>query len=328
MPPRRSARSCTDPNDKMLVHLDTLDELGGRLRTMTDDELEALALLGERSNLKCSFGKQGSWRDDGKERAVNACIAANDARTAAIAAVTQPAISNVLGALVREVATAAGWRRHEGRVTFHDLLVIARNLLRDDPRVRAALADHYRVLLLDEFQDTDPLQIDLAMRIGGTAVGAELPASWSDITPRPGALFVVGDPKQSIYRFRRADIELYGQVVDTLTEDVLELTESFRSRPGIIDWVNATLGALDHARRRRPAGRLLAVARVPARGSTGSRARCASRWCGPQEVHPAQRPPGPRSHRARRTGPAGPDRGLAGEGGSRRTGSRAARRDQ
>ena len=57
-------------------------------------------------------------------------------------------------------------------------------------------------------------------------------------------MFVVGDPKQSIYRFRRADIELYGRVVESLTDDVLELTESFRSRPGIIDWVNATLGAL------------------------------------------------------------------------------------
>ena len=100
------------------------------------------------------------------------------------------------------------------------------------------------MLLLDEFQDTDPLQIDLAMRIGGIAAEAEVAVDWSEITARPGALFVVGDPKQSIYRFRRADIELYGQVVESLTGTVLELTESFRSRPGIIDWVNTALGAL------------------------------------------------------------------------------------
>ncbi len=122
--------------------------------------------------------------------------------------------------------------------------MIARNLLRDDRRVRTALAHRFRVLLLDEFQDTDPLQIDLAMRIGGIAEQAETAKSWSEITPRPGALFIVGDPKQSIYRFRRADIELYGTLVDTLTEDVLELTESFRSRPGVIEWVNQALGAL------------------------------------------------------------------------------------
>jgi ATP-dependent exoDNAse (exonuclease V) beta subunit len=236
--------SCTDPSDKLLVHLDTLEELGGRLRELADDKLEALALLGERSNLTCRFGKQGSWRDDGKERANRACAVANDARQAAIAAVAQPAISNVLGALVREVATATRRRRHEGRVTFHDLLVLARNLLRDDPRVRTALAEHYQVLLLDEFQDTDPLQIDLALRIGGTALDADTAAHWSEIEPRAGALFVVGDPKQSIYRFRRADIELYAEVVATLTKEVIELTESFRSRPGIIEWVNAALGAL------------------------------------------------------------------------------------
>ncbi len=236
--------SCTDPTDRLLVHLDGLEELGGRLRVLRNDELEALALLGERAKLACTFGKQGSWRNDGKDLAVKACAMVQRARDVAVAAVTQPAIVNVLSALVDEVARATTRRRHEGRVTFHDLLVIARNLLRDDDRVRAALADHFRVLLLDEFQDTDPLQIDLALRIAGVAAEVDVATSWSDISPRPGALFVVGDPKQSIYRFRRADIELYGEVVDTLTEDVLELTESFRSRPGVIEWVNAALGAL------------------------------------------------------------------------------------
>lgn len=236
--------SCRDRTDRMLLHLDGLEELGGRLRVLQNDELEALALLGERGKLVCTFGQQGNWPNDGKDAAVKACAMVQDARDAAIAAVTQPAILNVLSALVREVAAAAKSRRHDGRVTFHDLLVMARNLLRDDSRVREALSDRFRVLLLDEFQDTDPLQIDLALRIAGAADEAAVAASWNDITPRPGALFVVGDPKQSIYRFRRADIELYGRVIDTLTEQVLELTESFRSRPGIIEWVNTALGAL------------------------------------------------------------------------------------
>ncbi|MGZ4735211.1 MAG: UvrD-helicase domain-containing protein [Acidimicrobiia bacterium] len=235
---------CRDPADRLRMHLDTLDELGGRLRELQHDELEALALLGERANLKCNLGKQTNWPNDGKEAAAKACAIVQDARDAAVAAVTQPAILTVLAALVREVANAAKRRRHDGRVTFHDLLVIARNLLREDGRVREALAARFRVLLLDEFQDTDPLQIDLALLIAGAANEAEQAAGWSDITPRPGALFVVGDPKQSIYRFRRADIELYGRVITTLTDAVLELTESFRSRPGIIDWVNTTLGAL------------------------------------------------------------------------------------
>ncbi len=320
--------SCTDPSDRLLVHLDELQELGDRLRVLQHDELEALALLGERAKLTCTYGKQGSWRDDGKELAAKACSVANDARLAALAAVVDPAISNLLAALVREVASAARRRTHEGRVTFHDLLVLARNLLRDDGRVRAALADRFQVLLLDEFQDTDPLQIDLAMRIGGIASEADVAVDWSDISARPGALFVVGDPKQSIYRFRRADIELYGQVVETLTESVLELTESFRSRPGIIDWVNAAMGALIqedadglqvaysplHAFR--PADPEVPVPVAPAR------------WSGGQEVDLTRRPPRPGGDGARRARAADPDRGLAGPrraGGGR---GRAARADE
>jgi ATP-dependent helicase/nuclease subunit A len=232
---------CSDPDDRMLRHLDELDELAGRLRALGGDELEALALLGERGKLKCTNGKQANWAGDSKDAAVKACAISSDAREAALVAIIQPAISNVLGALVREVAAATAHRRADGRVTFHDLLVLARDLLRDDTAVRHALADRYPILLLDEFQDTDPLQIDVALRIAGVREHADAATDWRAIEARPGAVFIVGDPKQSIYRFRRADIELYGTVMDTLTDDVLELSESFRSRPGIIEWVNAAL---------------------------------------------------------------------------------------
>jgi ATP-dependent helicase/nuclease subunit A len=232
---------CSTADDIMFGHLDGLAELADRLRALGDDELEALALLGERAKLKCNRGQRPNWTEGAKEAAVEACTRTADARETALANVIHPAISNVLGALVREVTAATGQRRTDGRVTFHDLLVLARNLLRDDAPVRHALADRYPVLLLDEFQDTDPLQIDVALRIAGVRAHADAARDWREIEPRPGAVFLVGDPKQSIYRFRRADIELYGTVMATLTDDMLELTESFRSRPGIIEWVNATL---------------------------------------------------------------------------------------
>src|SRR5439155_1397024 len=66
---------------------------------------------------------------------------------------------------------------------------------------------------------------------------------WSTHSVPPGSLFLVGDPKQSIYRFRRADVSLYLQVRDALGER-LQLTHNFRSRPGILEWVNAVFGAL------------------------------------------------------------------------------------
>jgi ATP-dependent exoDNAse (exonuclease V) beta subunit len=236
--------SCIDPDDLLSKHLDELAELAERMRVLADNEVEALALLGERAKLTCSRGRQANWREDGKALVNQACDLVQRTRDAVMTAVVQPALTNVLAVLVEAVTDAGEQRRREGRLTFQDLLVIARDLVREDAGVRRALSDHYRVLLLDEFQDTDPLQIDLALRIAGLATDGEVATRWQDIRARAGALFVVGDPKQSIYRFRRADIELYGDVVDLLTEDVLALTESFRSRPGILDWVNRAIAPL------------------------------------------------------------------------------------
>ncbi len=91
-------------------------------------------------------------------------------------------------------------------------------MLRENAEVRRALQQKYRHLFVDEFQDTDPVQAEIMFLLaaderdvaksqsaGGRRTGAPSPL-------RPGALFVVGDPKQSIYRFRRADIEIYNIV--------------------------------------------------------------------------------------------------------------------
>lgn len=126
-----------------------------------------------------------------------------------------------------------------GELEFHDLLVAARELVRRDPEVRGALQRTYRRLLLDEFQDTDPIQIELAVRIAG---GADASADdWHDVAVPPGALFVVGDPKQSIYRFRRASIETYLDA-ERHFDRTLTLSTNFRSTPPVLEWVNAVFG--------------------------------------------------------------------------------------
>ncbi len=120
-------------------------------------------------------------------------------------------------------------RRRQGQLTFQDLLVCAADLLRNHPGARRDLGERYRYILVDEFQDTDPLQAEILLLL------ASDPESngndWRAVLPRPGALFVVGDPKQSIYRFRRADITLYEFVKTRFREfgEVLELVSNFRS---------------------------------------------------------------------------------------------------
>ena len=97
-------------------------------------------------------------------------------------------------------------KQRTGTLDFLDLLILARDLVRDCAPVRSAFRQRFRFILVDEFQDTDPVQAELLLLLAGDD---EAPSTVPRI--RPGALFVVGDPKQSIYRFRRADIGMYQQ---------------------------------------------------------------------------------------------------------------------
>ncbi len=128
-----------------------------------------------------------------------------------------------------------------GRLDFSDLLLIARDLLRDNPAVRRDLQERYTHVFVDEFQDTDPLQAEILLLLASEDPDE---TDWTRVVPAPGKLFLVGDPKQSIYRFRRADVALYEEVKRRLlaTGAVLQhLTVSFRAVPEIQSAVNAAL---------------------------------------------------------------------------------------
>jgi ATP-dependent helicase/nuclease subunit A len=132
-----------------------------------------------------------------------------------------------------------GKRRTErSKLNFQDLLMSAAALLKGNPEVRGYFQERYTHLLVDEFQDTDPIQAEIMFYLTGLDVCEK---DWRKLIPRPGALFVVGDPKQSIYRFRRADIDTYNEVkrlIDQSGGRVLHLTSNFRSVQAIGDWVN------------------------------------------------------------------------------------------
>ena len=118
-------------------------------------------------------------------------------------------------------------KRRLGVLDFVDLLVKARDALRDRAAVRHHVRARFRHLVVDEFQDTDPLQVQVVRAVAGD---------------RPGALVVVGDAKQSIYRFRRADVALFRTLSEEAArrEDhaLLQLRQSFRARPGLLAFVN------------------------------------------------------------------------------------------
>ncbi|MCX6597697.1 MAG: UvrD-helicase domain-containing protein [Acidobacteria bacterium] len=116
-------------------------------------------------------------------------------------------------------------KRRTGRLDFLDLLIRARNLVRDNAAVRVHLQSRFTHLFIDEFQDTDPLQAELLLSLAS-----------------PGKLFIVGDPKQSIYKFRRADVVFYHEVRRKLEDEgarVVFLSRSFRAVSPIQELVNA-----------------------------------------------------------------------------------------
>ena len=123
-------------------------------------------------------------------------------------------------------------------LNFQDLLLRTASALRDNPELRRYLQRRYTHLLVDEFQDTDPIQAEVMFYLTGEDCEER---DWRKLVPRPGSLFVVGDPKQAIYRFRRADIDTYNLVKRLIRNGggrVVHLKTNFRSIPALAGFIN------------------------------------------------------------------------------------------
>ncbi|HEV2362549.1 MAG TPA: UvrD-helicase domain-containing protein, partial [Acidimicrobiales bacterium] len=226
------AGECRNSDDRLLISLRRIADLTAELDAAGDDWPEVLRLLVHAPAISHkNTGNQGNWRDIAEARRLVGAVAASvDEATAAIGAVVAEA---VLARLSRYAVDSARERAAAGRLRFHDLLVLCRDLLGTE-EVRSALRRRWTHVLVDEFQDTDPIQLEIARRLAGGPDGS----------PDPGRLFFVGDPKQSIYRFRHADISMYAAARDQLVATRLNLTTNFRSVPGILHWVNSVFGLL------------------------------------------------------------------------------------
>ena len=276
------AQFCRNPEDNMLPRLKALAQRAELLRRAEGGSNQAVSLLLQPGLKFTKAGRKGNWPDEGSGHPTLSDIAdelreLGDAISQTKTAIADAVISRltlVLGALTLE---AAADRRQRGVLEFHDLLVLARDLLRDPEHgteVRASLAERYQRLLLDEFQDTDPIQIDLAKLIATPPADT---GDWGQLQDRPGRLFYVGDPKQSIYRFRRADIAVFTEAGAGRTVARKSLTRNFRTVEPIIAWINGLFDefmappspgehhvqpdyqALDPVRGRPPAGPPVAV---------------------------------------------------------------------
>ena len=135
-------------------------------------------------------------------------------------------------------------RKSDGVVTFTDLLVWARDILRDNAAARHHFQRKYSHILIDEFQDTDPLQAEIAFYLAAAPDADVIHQPWYTLPLSTGKLFLVGDSKQSIYRFRGADVSITARVKAGGQLQELTLTENRRSQQRVLDWVNATFSQI------------------------------------------------------------------------------------
>ncbi len=223
-------------------------------------DLEALestpaeVVEGDLASLPIRAPSLGRGRGEDRVRLLEDWKRFEEEHQAYAAGVRAQALAEFIDVAAGFVEAAAAERRRAGRLSFQDLLLYARDLLKEQPRVRRYFRRRYRFLLVDEFQDTDPLQAEIVMLLAAR----NDPAGWRDAELEPGCLFLVGDPKQSIYRFRRADIDIYAEIEERFRAAAADapgsaridvLSTNFRSRPDLVTWQNdvfATVIAPDH----------------------------------------------------------------------------------
>ncbi|MGH7790592.1 MAG: UvrD-helicase domain-containing protein, partial [Candidatus Binatia bacterium] len=206
------------------------------------DRLEAalVDLSAERDFRRARKGRGAFYY---KEIARDAVCSAHAELCAALEAFRRAADADLAAALHGElrgpIERYEGLKTRTGGLDFVDLLVRARDLLRDCAAVRADFQQRFTHLFVDEFQDTDPLQAEILLLLAADDPAVD---DWRAARPAAGKLFIVGDPKQSIYRFRRADVAIYLEVKQLLRAagaQCLYLTTSFRAVPSIQAFVNA-----------------------------------------------------------------------------------------
>ncbi len=248
---RLSQYSKLGDDDALYTHVQSRTGAARRLAVAEPGSPIAFRLLCQMLPLKCSKGSQKNWDID-PETGFNACKALkgrlNELQNATeeeLDLVRRAVLKPILAGLRQFALDYADQRRREGRAEFHDLLVWARDLLRDNLPVRDHFRGRFTYVLIDEVQDTDPIQAEIAMFLcehvpHGRTDGAR-PESWDQVVPERGRIFVVGDPKQSIYRFRRADVVQMERVRERMEHAggrTVSLSQNFRSHQRLVAWVN------------------------------------------------------------------------------------------
>ena len=231
---------CVDHSDSLFEQISAAIETVTAVVEVADRPLDAIQALDQGAKIDYSGTKGASaksWTDPITE--IRKQFREEIGKPFQITARCAPALTVLQNLRQNFALMYTAQRKAEGVASFDDLLVWARDLLRDDATARRRFQDLYTHILIDEFQDTDPLQAEIAFYIAAKPDTNIDGRTWHTVPLTPGKLFIVGDSKQSIYRFRRADIGVTHLVRESGQLRPLTLTENRRSQKPVLDWVNA-----------------------------------------------------------------------------------------
>ena len=205
----------------------------------TQAEREELLAAGAYALAESRKGNNGAWGGAStKDAALGVVQEVQDTLGGLLDGLRSASLSEVLPRLLEFVQRDETARGREGALTFDDLILRARRLLAAGGEPVRSLRRRYQALLIDEFQDTDPPQVQIATAFATDPDSGRL---------EPGRLFLVGDPKQSIYRFRRADMATYAATRTQMAgagANTPQLALNRRSRGVVLEWVNGVFASL------------------------------------------------------------------------------------
>jgi ATP-dependent helicase/nuclease subunit A len=221
--------------DKAVPFVEGVIEWVAELEGLGTREQERFLLHRPAAKTNLNAGTASNWGGD-KDRMKDLQRVYRELCKSTPAQLRTEALVGLLPHVERFVSEYEMQRKTEGVADYDDLLFWSRDLLRDSPAARRYFRGCLATLLIDEFQDTDPVQAELALLL---SADGEADGDWLALRPEAGRLTVVGDPKQSIYRFRRADIRLYERFMKgPLATGQERIATSFRANPTLLEAIN------------------------------------------------------------------------------------------
>ena len=233
-------RHCTDETDKAFQEIEKARSWIEGLSELSQTEL-LRELWSPGFKLNKRVGSAANWGDskeEGGENLKRFRSGYDGFLQESAALITHEILAGLVPLVVEFAESFEAEMREAGLLSYQDMLFLAARLVRENATARRRIRENIRHFLVDEFQDTDPLQVELIFLLAGEGDAVD----WREVLLDDARLFLVGDPKQSIYRFRRADIAIYHEVrekIEALPNGrLLHITENFRSTPGVVDFVN------------------------------------------------------------------------------------------